>query len=107
MSRQSRIESTLRQGLALNAHDLLQVENESGQHSVPAGSETHFKVVCVSSQFSGKTRVQRHRLIQEMLKAEFQSGLHALSIQGYTPEEWARRGGEAHASPECAGRPKK
>ena len=37
----------------------LDVINESHQHSVPANSETHFKVVLVSEQFSGCSRVAR------------------------------------------------
>ena len=38
----------------------LQVANESHMHSVPPGSETHFKVVLASASFAGKRQVQRH-----------------------------------------------
>ena len=40
----------------------IDVTNESHMHSVPAGSESHFKVVLVSDSFAGKRLVQRHQL---------------------------------------------
>lgn len=51
-------------------------------HSVPKGSETHFKVVVVSDQFKDKTLLDRHRAVNQLLDEELKSGVHALSIQG-------------------------
>ncbi|MGI9323235.1 MAG: BolA family protein [Pseudomonadales bacterium] len=42
--------------------------NESGNHNVPPGSESHFKLVLVSSEFDGKPLVQRHRLVNQTPK---------------------------------------
>ena len=39
----------------------LDVINESGMHSVPPGSESHFKLVIVSDRFAGLTRIKRHQ----------------------------------------------
>lgn len=50
----------------------------------------------VSSAFSGKTQIARHRLVNALLKDEFDAGLHALSLRLKTPEEWARE--EARAA---------
>lgn len=81
----------------------LEVINESSQHSVAPGSETHFKVIVVSDRFAGKSLVQRHRRVQDTLRELFTRGLHALSIVSLTPEEWKARQGKVPASPACRG----
>lgn len=80
----------------------LEVLNESGNHSVPPGSETHFKVVVVSENFEGLALVQRHQRVYQVLAEELQSGVHALALHTYTPKEWKQKGG-ALASPACRG----
>ncbi|AUX42794.1 BolA family transcriptional regulator [Sorangium cellulosum] len=81
----------------------LDVENESRMHSVPAGSETHFKVLVVSEAFRGLGPVDRHRRVNELLREEFLSGLHALTIRAMTPDEWERQGAAGFQSPACLG----
>ncbi|TDF38168.1 transcriptional regulator BolA [Alteromonadaceae bacterium M269] len=81
----------------------LQVINESGNHNVPAGSESHFKVVMVSDIFAGKRLIQRHRLINSLLKDELANDIHALALHTYTPEEWEKQFGEYPTSPNCLG----
>ena len=81
--------------------DILLVENESHNHQVPINSETHFKVTLVSSLFESQSRIVRHRLINQALASEFKTGLHALSLHLYTPEEWAKRQGDVRDSPLC------
>jgi len=81
----------------------LSVENESYMHSVPPGSESHFKVVIVSDQFTGKRLVQRHQTVYQILKGELDQGIHALAIHAYTPEEWEAKQGQAPESPQCKG----
>jgi len=80
----------------------LEVHNESDQHSVPRGSETHFRVVVVSEVFAGKPLVARHKLVYEVLAAELSSGVHALTITSRTPEEWAASPASL-VSPPCLG----
>jgi BolA protein len=80
----------------------LEVINESGNHSVPAGSETHFKVVMVWDGFEGKSKVMRHRSVNKVLKAELDGPVHALSLQLFTPSQWQENGGTFQASPLCA-----
>jgi BolA protein len=105
MTLQARIEEKLRAALGPT---VLEVENESHMHSVPKGSETHFKVVVVSKVFEGKTSVARHQLVYRALEEELRpksgggAGLHALAITSRTPEEWAASP-VANASPLCAG----
>jgi len=81
----------------------LDVINESYMHNVPKGSETHFKVVVVSSSFNDKPLIQRHRMVNDILKEELTSGVHALSIQAKTPEQWDNSTKTVPKSPPCLG----
>lgn len=80
----------------------LEVINESHMHSVPPGSETHFKVVLASVQFAGKRQVQRHQAVYACLAEELQSGVHALALHTFSPEEW-QASSQVSASPQCLG----
>jgi BolA protein len=101
MSRKARIEDTLSNSLS-PMH--LDVSDESHMHNVPAGAESHFKVLAVSEAFAGEKLIDRHRRINAVLRDEFAGGLHALAIHAWTPQEWFDKGGgAAPASPECLG----
>jgi BolA protein len=69
----------------------LAVIDESHQHEGHAGwregGETHFRLDIVSPAFEGKSRVERHRLVNETLTAAFDRGLHALAIRARAPGE--------------------
>lgn len=84
----------------------LEVMNESHMHNVAAGSESHFKVVIVSEEFSGKRLLQCHRLVNDVLADELANDIHALAIHTYCPEKW-KKAGQAPASPNCMGGSKK
>ena len=81
---------------------LLRVENESHRHSGPA-SESHFKLTVVAEAFAGLPRVQRHRHVYGLLQQQLQSGVHALALHLYSPEEWEAGLGAAPGSPACRG----
>ncbi|HEX9789325.1 MAG TPA: BolA/IbaG family iron-sulfur metabolism protein [Kiloniellales bacterium] len=100
MSIQAGIEAKLRASLA-PSH--LQVVNESHMHSVPPGSESHFKVVVVSERFAGVARVRRHQMINEILRDELATLIHALSMRTLTAGEWAAQDGQTLDSPPCHG----
>ncbi|MFO0676929.1 MAG: BolA family protein [Polyangiaceae bacterium] len=99
-TRRERIETVLREALG---PVFLAVENESHQHSVPKGSETHFKVVIASAAFEGLGRIDRHRKVNALLERELRSGLHALTIRALDPAEWEAGGAEGFVSPACLG----
>ena len=69
----------------------LQVVDESHLHEGHAGhrpgGETHFRVYIVSDAFKGKSRVDRHRMINSALAAELAGSVHALAIQAKAPGE--------------------
>ena len=81
----------------------LEIKNESGMHSVPPGSETHFKVLVVSSAFEGLGLVDRHRRVNDLLREEFGAGLHALSLRALTLEQWEQQAPTLFESPPCLG----
>jgi BolA protein len=83
--------------------DHLEVINESYQHNVPPGSESHFKLVMVSRQFEGKRKVARHQQVYAVVADELAGPVHALALHTYTESEWRERHGEAPMSPPCLG----
>lgn len=100
MSRKKRIEDNLSN--ALNPF-LLDITDESSSHSVPKGAESHFKCVVVSDAFLDKNRIQRHRLVNDVLKSEYDKGLHALSLKLFTINEWEKSKKIMTPSPACRG----
>ena len=86
------IENEMREKLEKSlAPTSLEVINESHKHAGHAGSpgtgESHFQLNIVSEAFSGKTRLERHRLINEVLKEELAGKIHALAINAKAPDE--------------------
>jgi acid stress-induced BolA-like protein IbaG/YrbA len=73
---------SIRQGIA----QALQCE-----HVEVVGDGQHFQALVVSSQFAGRSRVQRHQLVYAALGSRMREEIHALSMRTLTPEEW--RGG--------------
>ncbi|HEX8168529.1 MAG TPA: BolA family protein [Beijerinckiaceae bacterium] len=69
----------------------LMVEDESHRHVGHAGwregGETHFRIDVVSRAFEGKSRIERHRIVNAALSEAFGRGLHALAIQARAPGE--------------------
>ncbi|MDF1633429.1 BolA family protein [Mycoplana sp. MJR14] len=89
MTVKSRIEYRLTEALS---PERLEVLNESHLHAghqpgFDGGGETHMRIRIVAAQFAGKTRVARHRMVNELVREEFDAGLHALAIETAAPGE--------------------
>ncbi|HEY7971890.1 MAG: BolA family protein [Xanthobacteraceae bacterium] len=73
------------------APESLSVVDESDQHRGHAGhrpgGETHFRIDIVAQAFKGKSRLERHRLINQTLARELDGGVHALAIHAAAPGE--------------------
>jgi len=80
--------------------DDIQLVNESHLHAGPA-TESHFKLVLVSSAFDGLSRVKRHQLVYKALGGLMQE-FHALALHTYTAAEWQARATKPPASSPCA-----
>lgn len=67
------------------------LEDESSKHAGHAGArpggQTHYRLAIVSAAFDGLNRVARQRLVYQTLAGEFETGLHALSLDLKTPGE--------------------
>jgi BolA protein len=88
------VEATIREKLVRAlAPARLDIVNEShlhaGHRSSPGTGESHFRVLVVSAAFAGKSRVARHRLVNEALAEELRTKVHALAIQAFAPGEAA------------------
>lgn len=73
------------------APESLDVTDESHLHEGHAGhrpgGETHFRIYIVSQAFEGKSRVERHRMINALLAGELAGSVHALAMKVLTPGE--------------------
>ncbi len=73
------------------APESLDVVDESHRHEGHAGhrpgGQTHFRVHIVSESFRGKSRIERHRMINRTLAGELAAGVHALAIHASAPGE--------------------
>jgi len=75
---------------ALNP-SVLEIADESDRHHGHAGAspggQTHYRLYIVAEAFSGKGRLDRHRMINALLADEFAGGLHALAMTAAAPGE--------------------
>jgi BolA family transcriptional regulator, general stress-responsive regulator len=85
---QERIVARLKEALDPTS---LEVVDESDRHAGHAGARqgggTHYRVRVVSAKFERRSRVERHRLVYDLLAAEFADGLHALALVAKAPGE--------------------
>ncbi len=76
------------------APQMLELRDESSTHAGHAGArpegETHFRLTLVSDAFTGRSRLERQRMVNAILHEEFDTGLHALTLDLKTPEEVRR-----------------
>ena len=74
---------------------LIQAGLPDARVRVRTDDDTHFEAIVVAAQFEGKRPIQRHQLVYAGLGPRMGREVHALSIQAYTPAEWAAAGGSA------------
>lgn len=88
MSVAGRVREKLMIGLKPTRLDVInESELHAGHRSSPGTGESHFRILVVSDVFSGKSRVERHRLVNELLKDELAGGIHALALATLAPGE--------------------
>lgn len=83
-----RIEQVIRATLDVVA---IEVVDDSAKHAghagARAGGNSHFTVRVVATDFAGKPRIVRHRLVYDALKQELAEQIHALAIDAKAPDE--------------------
>ena len=86
------LEQSMRDTLMIALEPIrLDVVNESHLHAGHAGSpgtgESHFRLLVVSPLFEGRSRLERHRMVNEALADDLATKIHALSIKAFAPGE--------------------
>jgi BolA protein len=85
------IEKKLTEGLSPISLQVIDESHHHAGHGHPGdkrhGNESHFRVEVVSAAFEGKSRVERHRLVNALLEQEIAEGVHALAIGAKAPGE--------------------
>ena len=88
MSAEARIKEKLIVALRPTRLDVInESDMHAGHRSSPGTGESHFRVLIVSDAFAGKSRVDRHRLVNEVLKGDVGGAIHALALATYAPGE--------------------
>ncbi|AVM74808.1 BolA family protein [Magnetospirillum gryphiswaldense] len=95
MSVRTAIESKLTQALAPQSLEIIDDSHRHAGHAhrmtepghAGQAGETHFKVAVVSAAFAGKSRVERHRMVNTLLAEELAGPVHALQLVTKTPDE--------------------
>jgi acid stress-induced BolA-like protein IbaG/YrbA len=72
--------------------DLIRLSIPDAQIDVQSGDNTHFTALLIGAAFEGLRPLARHQLVYRALGERVGREIHALSIEAYTPAEWAARG---------------
>ncbi|MBL8566066.1 MAG: BolA family transcriptional regulator [Hyphomicrobiaceae bacterium] len=88
MTAEARMREKLMLGLEPTRLDIVnESEMHAGHRSSPGTGESHFRILVVSAAFTGKSRVDRHRMVNELLADELAGRVHALALKTYAPNE--------------------
>ena len=63
-------------------------EQHRGHQNFIENVESHFEIIIVSEKFNNKNKIDRHRMVNQILKEEFLSDLHSVVIKTYTIDEY-------------------
>ena len=86
------IEARIKQKLSAGLEPIsLEVLDESHLHAGHSGTreggQTHYRIKVASARFSGKGRIERHRMVYALLADEIAEGVHALALRTLAPGE--------------------
>ena len=88
MKRKSKITNILKNNF--NIYDLKVIDvskSHQGHSGFIEGEETHFEIIVISDDFKYKKKLERHRLLNNLLKEEFNTTLHSVSYELLTISE--------------------
>lgn len=90
MKRRSKIEKIIKEAFEPYYFSVLDVSEEHRGHlSFQENVESHFEIVIVSKIFNNKSKIDRHRMVNQILKEEYLSDLHSVTIRALTVEEFS------------------
>jgi BolA protein len=97
MSVTGRLREKLMVGLRPTRLDVVnESELHAGHRNSPGTGESHFRILIVSEAFAGKSRLERHRLVNDLLKDELAAGVHALALSTIAPGENIPKAANSH-----------
>lgn len=86
-----RVANEIRARLSRLAPQRLELVDESAHHAGHAGArpegESHFRLLIVADAFSGRSRIERQRMVYDALGDLLRTDVHALSITALSPAE--------------------
>jgi BolA family transcriptional regulator, general stress-responsive regulator len=86
-----RVADEIRARLARLEPQRLELVDDSARHAGHAGArpqgESHFRLQIVADAFSGRSRIERQRMVYGALGDLLQTDVHALSITALSPAE--------------------
>ena len=90
MKRRSKIEKIIKESFEPYYFSVFDVSEEHrGHQSFQENVESHFEIVIVSKIFNNKSKIDRHRMVNQILKEEYLSDLHSVTIKALTLEEFS------------------
>ena len=63
-------------------------EEHRGHQSFKEDVESHFEIIIVTDKFHNKNKIERHRIVNEILKEEFLSDLHSVTLKAFSIQEY-------------------
>lgn len=87
MTMEESIEEALRARLVIEHVEII---DDSGRHAGHAGAASgggHYIVKVVSPDFTGKSLIERHRMVYEALGRRMREDIHALALTTRAPGE--------------------
>ena len=88
MNTRERIDAKLREALSPASLEVIDESHlHAGHGGAREGGETHYRVLVTAAAFAGKSRLDRHRMINELLADELAGTVHALAIRADTPAD--------------------
>lgn len=89
--RRETIQARLRSALTPTVLEVRDESRDHAGHAGAAGGGSHFSCTIVSETFRGKSLVERHRSVYAAVSDMLEHEIHALAIETFDPDEWARR----------------
>ncbi len=88
MNRKAKITNILNKNLNLHKCIVSDVSNlHKGHIGYKEGEETHFEITIISNDFENKSKLERHKIVNELLKDQFTRSVHSISFKLMTKKE--------------------
>ena len=88
MNRKAKITDILNKNFDIYRYFVTDVsESHIGHSGYIKGEETHFEIIIISNDFANKNRLQRHKMVNNCLKSEFEGSLHSITYKLMTVSE--------------------